>query len=413
MSVPGWNRRAVAAVAANDVKLTFRYRGVVFWIFLMPVVFMAFFGFAFRGRGGGGPVKARLTVENHDAGMLSGALLRELRDEPLQVVDTLAAGEDPVRTLVIPDDFTRRVLAREPVRLTLRTGAGSNAEAGQAANAAIYRCLIRIAADLVTIEAAEIDAGSPRIAVRGDSLVGSLAAVAAGRADSTAFVRAALDTLAASPRLVTVSASNAGKARAIPGGFENSVPGMLVMFVLMSMVFSGATITSERLGGVLRRYAYAPIDRGTIVAGKLAGRMVIAAIQIAFLLAVGRFAFHVSLGGSPVALVLLMLAFAFCMGAFSILFGSLLRNPEQVSSIGVLSTMIMAALGGCWWPVEIVPPFFRAASFFVPTGWAMNGMHKLLSFGYGMRETLPNLLVLAAFGLAFVALASWKLRWKE
>ncbi|HEY5133666.1 MAG TPA: ABC transporter permease, partial [Candidatus Krumholzibacteriaceae bacterium] len=113
------------------------------------------------------------------------------------------------------------------------------------------------------------------------------------------------------------------------------------------------------------------------------------------------------------ALVLLMTTFAFCTGAFGIFFGALFRNPEQVSALSIIATMTMSALGGCWWSIELVPRAFKIIAFVFPTGWAMDGIHKIISFGYGMSAVAADVLVLAGFGVAFVLLASWRLKLAE
>lgn len=404
--------RAVWLIAANDFKLTLRARSVLIWIFAMPLVFMLAFGLVFRDSPGSAR-KARLTIENRDSGFVSRALVAELRTESLEIVDSLAAGENARRTLVIPADFTERVLRRERVALTLRKESGADVEASEAVNAAIYRCLMDVLSRLIAVEAGAIERGREGFAFAGDSLTGSLFEASSTDPELMPRIETELDSLGAAPPLVTVSSSLAGRTRKAPSGFQASVPGNLVMFVLMTMVFSGAVITVERSTGVLKRYAYAPAGKGSVLLGKLLGRMGIALVQILFLLLVGRYAFRISLGSSPGGLILLMTLFAFCTGAFGIFFGSLFRNPEQVSAVSIITTLTMAALGGCWWSIELVPRTFKLVSFFFPTGWAMDGIHTLISFGSGTGAILPHAAVLAGFGVLFILLASWKLRWTQ
>lgn len=401
--------RLVALIAANDFKMTLKSKGVVLWIFAMPILFMLAFGLAFRDQSGG-VRKARLVVANADTGFVSRALVEELRAESLEIADSLAAGEEAIRTLAIPADFTERVLGRRKAVLALRSAADANVEENEAAGAAVSRGMMRVVSRLIEIEARAVDAGTKGISVAGDSVAGSILAASRARRGLLDSVRLELDSLRARPQLVTVSASVAGRARKIPFGFQSSVPGNLVMFVLMSMVFSGAVITVERATGVLRRYAYAPVGPTTILLGKIFGRMLVAIVQIAFLLLVGKYAFRVSLGSSPGALMLLMTVFAFCVSSFGVLFGSLFRNPEQVTAVSIVATLAMSALGGCWWPLEVVPPVFRTVAFALPTGWAMDGIHKIVSFGYGFGSVAPNMAALAAFGVAFLLLASRKLK---
>jgi ABC-type multidrug transport system permease subunit len=401
--------RVIFIVAANDFNLTIKARGVLLWIFAMPVVFMLAFGLAFKGSSVTAQ-KARLTVENRDTGFISRALIEELRREPLDIVDTLKAGENAIRTLVIPDDFTDKVLDRSRVTLTLVRESDANVEASEAVNAAILRCLMRVAAPLIELEAGMLERGTKGFAFSGGSLAGSAYEAALADPKVLGAIERELDSLRAEPPLVTLRSTTAGALKRVPSGFQASVPGNLVMFVLMTMVFSGAVITVERYTGVLRRYAYTPAGKGSILLGKLLGRMLIAFIQILFLLLVGKFLFRISLGTSTGALVFLMTVFAFCTGAFGVFFGALFRNPEQVSALSIITTLSMSALGGCWWSIELVPSTFKTIAFVLPTGWAMDGMHKIISFGYGMHAIVLDAAMLGAFGVAFVLLASWRLR---
>jgi ABC-2 type transport system permease protein len=68
-------------------------------------------------------------------------------------------------------------------------------------------------------------------------------------------------------------------------------------------------------------------------------------------------------------------------------------------------------LGGCWWPLEIGPPIFRTIAHCLPTGWALDALHQLISFGGGLGDAAKPLAVLAAFGAAANVLAAWLFRW--
>jgi ABC-2 type transport system permease protein len=66
---------------------------------------------------------------------------------------------------------------------------------------------------------------------------------------------------------------------------------------------------------------------------------------------------------------------------------------------------MFAALGGCWWPAEIVPQAFRTLGMISPAYWAMDAFHKVIFFGKGFDAIMPNLLVLLAFTTVFMILA--------
>src|SRR5207244_13511735 len=77
--------------------------------------------------------------------------------------------------------------------------------------------------------------------------------------------------------------------------------------------------------------------------------------------------------------------------------GAWVRNPDNSIGLCVLASSSMAALGGCWWPLEIVPASLQLIAHCVPTGWAMEALHQLISFGGGWETVLPRLGVLALF----------------
>ncbi len=403
---------AIWKIAACDFRLTMMEKSAVLWIFLMPLAFMTFFGLSFGGGSGRTPM-ATLTVEDNDGGYLVEDLISLLEGENyyIQMSDTLSEGRDPVRTLVIPERFTDDVLGREKVELALVRDRGSNRNAGEAASAAVIRSIVRLVTGLVEIENGLINEGSGSISVRGDSLYGSLLLVTRRQPGMSAVLEERIDTMMVRSANITVKSEHAGRGAEIPAGFQSSVPGSLVMFVLMTMLFSGSVMAAERKDGVLRRIGMSPAGKGDVVAGKLLGRMLIAAAQIIFLLVVGKLLFRISLGSSPGGLFLLMLTFAFAMGSLSILFGSLLSDPDQVTTIGVITAMAMSALGGCWWPLEVVSAPMRVVAYCLPTGWTINGIHRLISFGLGTSAILPHITVLFLFGLVFLAIGAKRLKW--
>ncbi len=405
----GGSIRLVSRIALCDFRLTWKDRSVIIWSLIMPLVFIFVFG-QIKGGGSSPDVKATLTIENHDDGPVSKALIASLGRENLDLVFEIPEGGAAVRSLVIPEDFSERILSRERTKLVLRKDKGSNADAGQAAEMAVYRGLIKTVSALLEIENGIMREGGGPISIQGDTLYGNLRMVVEERADGMGAVEAGLDSIMARVPMITVSSAAAGKAREIPSGYQSSVPGNLVMFVLMGMAFSGIVITQERKAGILARIAVSPATRRDIVLGKLAGRMMVGIVQILVLLVAGRFIFGISLGNDVASLVILMIAFAFCCGSFSLIFGSLFGNPDQVTGVAIITTLVMSALGGCWWPLEVVPQPFRIVAFCLPTGWTIDGIHKLISFGYGFESVAVHILVLLLFGAAFLAVASARLK---
>jgi ABC-type multidrug transport system permease subunit len=75
-----------------------------------------------------------------------------------------------------------------------------------------------------------------------------------------------------------------------------------------------------------------------------------------------------------------------------------------------ISALLMAAVGGAWWPLEIVPSWMRTFAHAFPTAWAMDGFHAVTSYGGGIAEVALPLAVLVGMSVVLFAGAVRSLR---
>ncbi len=369
-------------IGHNDLRVFLRTRLARVWLFVVPLAFVYFMGFANRAPGDPANPRPPVQVENHDPGLLGRVLLEELGAQGMQVVDPAHGGAS--RGVRIPADFTERVLRHEPARVEFFRVEGSGAGEAALIELRLVRALVTLNSHLMEL-----------VTRRGEAALTNAAAWAAVRARENP---------------VRLEARFAGR-RPVPAGFSFSLPGNLVMYLMMNLtVFGGAALAAERRNGVLRRCRAQGVRRGELVAGKLYGLLLLGAVQIAFLLLVGRFLFGVPLGANLPAVLVTLLALAWGAAALGVLAGSTLVNEDRVVGLCVLGSLLMAALGGCWWPLELAPAWLRTAAHALPTGWAMDALHQLISFGAGWAAVGKPLAVLAAFGTAATVLAARRLR---
>ncbi|NNM34694.1 MAG: ABC transporter permease, partial [Gemmatimonadetes bacterium] len=225
-------------------------------------------------------------------------------------------------------------------------------------------------------------------------------------------------SLVAEPARVTIDVSHAGRGRPVPSGMGQSIPGMLTMFVVMSVLIGGsAELTKERDLGTLRRLATTTLSKTEVFGGKLAGLLLMGLAQ-AFILVVvsemlGRFGLanvNFSWVGHLPGLIPLLLAFCFCIASLGIFLSGLFKTTQQAESLAWLVGMVLAGLGGCWWPLEIVPATMQTVGHLFPTAWAMDGLHALITFGDGFAGVVTPVLVLMAFGTVFALLGTRTMR---
>ena len=360
--------RNILFVAFNDARYQLRQGATLLWVFIMPPIFFYFIGTVTAGfsSGVGGGAAMPITVVAESPGFLKDQIDLRLRDndftpEWVAAQETAPDEEPPTRILTIGSNLSRQVLAEEQVPASFETSA--NALSRDFEIIRVQRSLYTALADIIIADANSADELSA----------------------------AALTELNDEPRIWQLEVSSAGQRIEIPSGFEQAVPGILVMFTLLVLLTSGGTLLiAERKQGLLRRLASAPLSRSEVVAGKWLGRMVLAAIQVTVALAFGTFLFNMDWGPDLGMIIVILTAWAgFCASA----------------GLGVLAANLLAALGGCWWPIEVTPEWMQALQKFIPTGWTMDALHKLISFQSGAASALPQfaIIVIASFVVGWLA----------
>lgn len=384
--------RNVLFIAAHDIRHQLRQGSTLLWLFVMPPIFFYFIGTVTGGFSSGmsGSEATPLVVEAASPGFVQEQIDQRLRDngfapEWRETIEIDPAGDIPAprRTLVFSPNLTDKVLANEPVTVQYDTKASSISRDYETIR--IYRSLYTVLADVVVSTAQSDDALSA------ESL-------------------AALNT---EPRIWQLESGPAGKRLEIPNGFEQSIPGIMVMFTLLVLLTSGASkLTLERKQGLLRRLAATPISRTELIAGKWAGAMALAVLQVGFALLVGTLAFSMHWGPDPLMVILVLAAWAAFCAAAGLLLGSLANTEGQAAGLGVLLANVLAALGGCWWPIEITPDWMQSLQNLLPTGWTMDALHKLISFESGALSALPHVAVLFAAAVVVTLLAVNRFRYE-
>ncbi len=380
--------RSILAIARHDLRLTFADRGAMVWLFLLPVVFATFFGLVFGGSSAPASATASLAVVDLDRSNASRALVEHLEGEGVSLIqldpDERSRAENLVRTLVIPEGFAAGIDAGEQQVLRLEKKPGASQEAALVAQARIWTAVVRVLGGLV--EARQPPEGGALPQTEGER----------------------------PPDMVTLESSVAGTATVVPSGFAQSIPGNGVMFALLvALTYGAASVSAERRSGSLRRLVTAPVGKGEIIVGKILGRFVISATQITVLVltaVAGSTLFGLFIGDRPFQMWGVLLLFGAVVSPLGVAIGGWISDPDRAASVGVLVALVMAALGGCWWPLEVVSKPLQTLALAFPTGWAMEALHGLISFGRSLPDLGLELAVLVGFGVVFAAIAWRSLR---
>ncbi len=373
-----------------NLKIFSADKAAVFWLVLMPLIFVYVFGMAFRPREN---TTTGISIADYDGGRLAKVLVDELEAPGFFIHKLKPEDRDNVenlwRTVVIPKGFTQEVLAGNEMELYFVVqNEGMNNTYDLAAAVHLVETLGRLIPGMVRVQ-----------------LIDNLANGYDAWGDLEAELERELP--------LSVEVRSASNVDVTPLGFAFTSVNYLILFVLINtLIFGGVTLAEERTGGQLRRLAISPASRTQILFGMIMARWILGMLQVLVLIGATYYLFSVHWGRNPVGLILMTMVFTFSCAAMGILIGSWVSRSEQAILLGVVGGNIMGGLGGCWWPKEMMPEGMRMVGFFFPTGWAVQGMHKVVSWGKATSTIMPEIFVILLFGVVSLAIAVRILKWE-
>ena len=184
--------------------------------------------------------------------------------------------------------------------------------------------------------------------------------------------------------------------------FDLQVPGFAVTFLLIGMLMGvSLALIDEHDWGTLERLRSASAPLWATLTGKLLARFVVGFIQMGVLFAAGYVLFGISLGRTPAALMMPAAAVAFAGAAFGLIVAGVGKTRDAVLPVGAIVIMTMAAIGGCWWPIDFEPAWMQQVALALPTTWAMRAFNDLMIRNLAASSALIPSAVNFGFGIIY------------
>jgi len=396
--------KKLLAIIQKDTIL--RFTSPMEWMFfiILPLVFIYLIS---GGTTQTGDPRLVLTVVDQADSALSQALLDELAkssavnpvlteyDQALQEFEQLKVSA----VLIIPSDFTADALTLGSASLELRKQ--PNTLNGLAVEQAVQLAASRIAslADVARVSTARAAEFQP------------FADEAARQAFyDSAFAQAQTMLAEAPDRLQSVVASTSDPIEY--DAKANSTAGQMITWVFIPLIGLSAMLAYERANGTLRRLLVTPTSKATFLGGTILGQGLTALVQMSILIVFGILVMKMKWGQSPAGLAMVMLSFTLAAAALGTMLGTFVKSESQANGLSVLIGMLMAMMGGCWYPIELFPSAIRSAAQVLPTYWAMQGFLDIAVRGQGPAGVLQECAVLLGFALLFFSVGIARFRYE-
>lgn len=435
-------------VAKKDLALALRDRTGLLLGFLLPIVLVGAFGFIFKvsfGKEGGGMDRATLWVADQDGSDASRAFVAALReaatirlrpepdDEPA-TKDSLrkkVEGGDAHHALIIEKGFADALTAERFPPLSLLRDPDRQVESQMISigvMSAFFASQGPGLSHLFTARALEL-AGLPpewherivAISKTFSTTIGGLfdekdRAAAEGvtegaEAPDAPEAKDGPDFGAMFSQLVPMTTTDVrptGRPQ-ISYWLAQTVCGNAIMMLMFGLVACGQTLLREREEGTLSRLLTSRLPRSSILWGKALMAALMGAAQLLVVFAFGSLVFQVNFLADPTTLFVVSAATIFAITGFGIVVAAWAKTQKQAEGLSTVIILVMSALGGAWFPIQMVdlPLAAQVVTRSTLTHWAMSSYQGMLWHAKPWTDPsmLTSLGVLVAFGAVALTVA--------
>ncbi len=378
--------RTALAITSVELRRFLKDRSNIFFVFVFPLLLVLFIGAQFGGGGGG-----TVAVSGADS---------DLRNDLVAVLEA-----DDVSVSTLPAVEGRELVARG--RADVAVVVTEQAAAG-------YDDGGDVAVELVLGNQAQSQATAQRVQSALDALalergqVSALAQAGLDPANAGAALQAA-DEVVEPARLEITNVSEIAQEFAGLGQFDYGASAQVLLFVFLISLAGSTTLIQSRRLGVTRRSLAAPVTTAQAVVGQALGRLAIAATQGAYIMATTALLFDVDWGNLPLAF-LVVLVFGLVAAGAAMVLGSVIDNDAAAGGVGVGLGLVLGALGGAMYPIELFPDSLRTVAHVTPHAWAAEALADVQRHGRGLVDILPELGVLLGFAAVLLLVGAWMLR---
>jgi ABC-2 type transport system permease protein len=395
------------AIAWNHIRIEFEDRSTIVFFLILPLAFTVVIGAALGGNPNAtGDTRPVVVVVDVDQSALSQELVTALHASQVMRAETRSQAEadrafeddEALGVLVIPSGFESAALNGQTIDLSLKAANDNRSLAVEQDVRAI-------------MEQSSGAIAAARIAVNEAEQIKPFADAQAKQAYFDASLKTAQGLLKnPAARVEATQPQQTTQAVESGEGFAQSSPGQLVTWVMTTLFGVAGFLVYERVNGTARRLAVMPMRNSIILGGNFSGRFALGLVQMILMVGFGALVLSVPYGNDPIALGVMLIAFGLAGTAFGIMLGTFSRTMSQAGGLSILFAMLFAALGGCWWPLEITPPIYQTLVKVLPSTWAMQGLTDIIVYGKGLSDVWISAAVLLAFAAIYFMIGVRRMR---
>ena len=197
----------------------------------------------------------------------------------------------------------------------------------------------------------------------------------------------------------------------VPNSVQHNVPAWTVFAMFFIVIPLTGNLIKERESGTALRLRVMPGSYIHVLSSKILVYLVVCLIQFLLMMLVGIAILPLfglpalDPGHQKLALIILAASTAIAATGYGVMLGTIATTQEQAASFGSVSVVILAAIGGIWVPVFMMPSVMQILSRISPLNWGLEGFYDVFLRGAGIVEVLPYVALLLGFFIIMMLIA--------
>lgn len=197
----------------------------------------------------------------------------------------------------------------------------------------------------------------------------------------------------------------------LPNSVQHNVPAWALFAIFFIVVPLSINLVKEKSQGTSVRARISPTPYFIHILGKTCTYLIICVIQFLLMVAVGIYLFpymdlpQFDVTGKMLPLIIVTIFAGLAAIGFGVLLGTVADTQEQSAPFGATSVVVLAAIGGIWVPVFLMPEFMQVIAKFSPMNWGLNAYYDIILRNSGIGGIAEEIIFLFLFYIAMVAVA--------
>ncbi len=191
-------------------------------------------------------------------------------------------------------------------------------------------------------------------------------------------------------------------------GLIQAVAGTAILMLLFSVAGVGTSILEEKENGTINRLLYSPLKGSTILFGKMLFAFFISILQLTAMFLFAWLIFNMDLSVNIPGLILMIIATSFAVSSIGIFLAAIAKTRQQAQNLSTIIILVMSAIGGSMIPLFIMPSILQKIALLSVNYWGIQGFYDLFWRVLPLQDILPKIVILISIGIV-MTLASTRL----